>query len=96
MKTSTIFGAALGFCAGVIITKQVSARPISPELALKQVKQKFPEKIDGSWIYTIKETATLNNLNYNVFKGGLTSMEQHYEFLVDAETGAVLDLYQSK
>ncbi|WLD92415.1 PepSY domain-containing protein [Alkalihalobacillus sp. AL-G] len=95
MKTSTLLGTAIGFIAGVFITKQVSERSVSPELALKKVKQKFPEKIDGSWIYTTKETIALNELDYNVYKGGLTCLDQHYEFTVDAETGAILELSPS-
>ncbi|MCF6408831.1 PepSY domain-containing protein [Pseudalkalibacillus salsuginis] len=96
MKTSTILGTIIGFAAGVLLTKQLSSRPITPELALKTLKQKVPSKMSGSWIYTIKESVEMNGLSYNVYKGGFTqstsSGEEHYLFTVDADTGSVLEI----
>ncbi|WP_408007265.1 PepSY domain-containing protein [Pseudalkalibacillus sp. A8] len=96
MKTSAILGTVIGFVAGALLTKQLSSRPITPESALKSLKQKVPSKVDGSWIYTAKESAELNGLSYNVYKGGFTkstsSGEEHFLFTVDADTGSVLEI----
>ncbi|WP_349408200.1 PepSY domain-containing protein [Pseudalkalibacillus sp. SCS-8] len=96
MKTSTLVGVGIGFLAGAFFTKQLQSRPITPEAALKLIKNKVSSKLSGSWIYTNKEQMNINDLKYNVYKGGFTRStpagDEHYLFTVDADTGSVLEI----
>lgn len=96
LKTSTIVGVGLGFLAGAFVSKQIQTRPITPEAALSNIKQKVQAKVSGSWIYTNKESVSVNDLHYNVYKGGFTretpSGDEHFLFTVDADTGSVIEL----
>jgi predicted small secreted protein len=96
LKTSTLIGAGFGFLAGTLITRQLQARPVTPETALNNIKRKVQDKISGSWIYTNKESLDHNGLSYQVYKGGFTKEtgtgSEHFLFTVDAETGAILEI----
>lgn len=96
MKTSTLVGVGIGFLAGALVTKQIQSRPVTPEAALNNIKRKMPSKVSGSWIYTNKETMNINDLDFNVYKGGFTrettSGHEHFLFTVDADTGSVLEV----
>ncbi|MDR7073832.1 PepSY domain-containing protein [Fictibacillus barbaricus] len=96
-KTFLIAGLA-GAAAGYLITKK-RTEWITPEKALKILKEKASSQfsISGAWILTNRDEIEVHNLPYTVYKGGFShSIEgfaaSHYEFLVDAHTGAVLQL----
>lgn len=56
--------------------------------------------ISGSWILMEKEPYTKNDLNYTVYKGGVSRILegelQQIEFIADASTGTVIDIYPIK
>ncbi|WP_409302248.1 hypothetical protein [Peribacillus sp. SCS-155] len=100
MKLRTLLiGAAAGFAAG-FATKQVldqSGNP-SPEKVLSQVKSQVQKdgKIYGSWILMKPETYRKNDLEYQVYKGGVTrhidGNQEQFEFIADSTTGTILEL----
>jgi predicted small secreted protein len=100
MKWKTlIFGAAAGFAAGYA-TKQVLEQSVtpSPEKILSHVKSAVRKdgKIYGSWILMKPESYQKNNLNYTVYKGGISRQtdgnQEHFEFVADATTGTIIEL----
>lgn len=89
-------GAVIGF---VITKKQTD--PLTPEKALKLLKEKASQQysITGAWIVVKPEDISVHGLPYSVYKGGFShsmpgSEAVHYEFLIDAGTGTVLQLIQ--
>lgn len=69
-----LLGTAAGFAAGYA-TKQIldqSSKP-SPDKVLAQVKEtvKKDGNIYGSWILMKPENYTKNDLDYEVYKGGI-------------------------
>jgi predicted small secreted protein len=89
-------GAALGYA----VTKQQTER-LSPEKALKMLKEKANQtyNISGSWILVDRENTSVFGLPYTVYKGGFSDSSYgnapvHYEFLIDAETGTLLQLIE--
>ncbi|MDM5315514.1 PepSY domain-containing protein [Fictibacillus sp. b24] len=89
-------GAAIGY---VVTKKQTES--ITPEKALKLLKEKASEhySITGAWIIVKPEDANVHGLSYSVYKGGFShsipgSEAVHFEFLIDAETGTLLQLAQ--
>ncbi|MFA8439245.1 PepSY domain-containing protein [Pueribacillus sp. YX66] len=94
-----VTGAIVGLAAGFIVANQINKREITPEKALHNVKHALKDKlaIEGSWIQMFPEKMEKNDLlEYTVYRGGVTSNEhnriQHYDFTVDAETGAIIEL----
>ncbi|WP_138420663.1 PepSY domain-containing protein [Aquibacillus sediminis] len=93
-----LISAGLGALAGYVIAEQVNNRPISPESALRSVKETFRKEgpISGSWIYMKPEELNKNGLNYTVYHGGITrtidGQNHQYEFFVDADTGSVIEV----
>lgn len=89
---------AIGFAGGYLLQKAFVKPALSPEQALKMVKGKVKSAmtIDGAWIYQSTEEWKGNHVHQHVYRGGLTerSGEQlnHYDFVVDSETGALLTL----
>ncbi|MQR95232.1 peptidase M4 [Fictibacillus phosphorivorans] len=89
-------GAAIGY----VVTKK-QTETITPEKALKQLKEKASEhyRISGAWIMVKAEEKNVHGLPYSVYKGGFSSSSpgteaSHFEFLIDASTGSVLELIQ--
>ena len=73
----------------------------SPEKILSTIKSTLGqtgETIRGSWIMMKPEKYTKNELDYDVYKGGLTKQEgtesTQYEFIADATTGTIIDFYE--
>lgn len=104
MKWKTLLlGAAAGFAAGYA-TKQVieqSGNP-SPEKVLENVKAavKKDGNVYGSWIVMKPENYEKYNLDYQVYKGGITrdtnGNREQFEFVADASTGTILELTEKK
>lgn len=94
-----LIGAGLGLMAGLFINRGNANRSISAEKALKIAKNSFSEqigKVDGSWIHTIPEDYSKDQLAYKVYKGGISFYQDNdliqFEFIVDSTTGAILDI----
>jgi predicted small secreted protein len=94
-----VIGAAVGLIGGYaakeIISKKIN---ICPEKVLSDVKRQFKEQgpISGSWIHIETEPYNKGQLNYHVYKGGISKQEdgvnKQYEFIADASTGTILEL----
>ena len=99
---SALAGAAAGFaaCYAVKQAMEQSSGGPSPEKVLASVKDavKKDGKIYGSWILMKQENYTKNELEYEVFKGGITrnadGSQKQFEFIADASTGTILELTQ--
>ena len=97
-----ISGVAAGFAAGYVVKELANQGNIaSPEKILSTIKSTIGqsgETIRGSWIMMKPEKYTKNELDYNVYKGGLTKQEgteaTQYEFIADAATGTIIDFYE--
>lgn len=91
------FSIGLGVLGGIILERQLERRSISPETALKRVKNTVREKynVDGSWVHMQPEFVERYGLNYDAYHGGITvstdDQVKHFNFLVDAGTGTVLE-----
>lgn len=98
-----ILGIAAGFACGYA-TKQVleQSGPPSPERILDIVKASVKKdgKIYGSWILMKPETYQKYDLDYEVYKGGITrsmnNTQEQFEFVADATTGTIIDLVPQK
>jgi predicted small secreted protein len=94
-----VVGALFGLTAGYTLATQINKhKRITPEQALNNVKKALKNKlsIEGSWIQMVPEKLENDLLEYTVYKGGITANEQnriiHYDFAVDAKTGAIIEL----
>lgn len=91
-------GLSIGFAAGLLLNKGIQQEKVSPEKILKTVKQQLQEKytITGSWIHMIPENYEKNEINYTVYRGGITTTNQdeviQFDFVADAKTGTILEL----
>jgi predicted small secreted protein len=93
-----LLGLGIGFAGALILKSNMPRQPVSPEKALRIVKNEMKKHgpIDGSWIHMIPEPYQKNQVTYQVYKGGISrtvngKLEQ-FEFLVDADTGVILEL----
>ncbi|HLO12019.1 MAG TPA: PepSY domain-containing protein [Pseudoneobacillus sp.] len=98
---SFILGVALGAISGYATNKYISTQSfISAEKVLENAKKLFKEQapISGSWIHMKVEPFDKNNFTYQVYKGGIsrnsTNGREQFEFIADAKTGTLLDVYQ--
>ncbi|OLO40473.1 hypothetical protein BTR23_06825 [Alkalihalophilus pseudofirmus] len=94
-------GIGVGLVAGLLLSSKLGKELISPERALKQVKDKLSHSfnVTGSWIHMVPESWNKNQLEYTVYRGGLTTSTENdehlqYDFIVDAKTGTILDVTQ--
>lgn len=93
-------GIGIGLAAAYIFKDQIKPAYISSEKALTVVKNAFKEKgpINGSWIYTVRESYSKSGQTYNIYKAGITrtadSELEQYEAFVDAESGNILHVEQ--
>ncbi|MFB5663931.1 PepSY domain-containing protein [Alteribacillus sp. HJP-4] len=99
MKTKDILiGAGVGFLAGYALKEYTNKDQISPEKALKTVKENIQDHIpvNGSWIHMTPESYKKDDLEYNVYRGGISSTKEgetkQMDFIVDAKTGTILEL----
>ncbi len=95
-KAAVLF--ALGFAGGYLLQKKMVKTVLSPEQALRSVKGKVKNAmdIDGAWIYQHTEEWDENQVSQKIYRGGLTERTgdqlNHYDFVVDSESGALLTL----
>lgn len=93
-----LLGVGIGFFSGyltkTIITEKTN---VSPEKVLQHIKSlvKKQGSISGSWILMQAEPYTKNEIQYTVYKGGISrnvnGTLQQFEFVADATTGTILE-----
>ncbi|WP_064092687.1 hypothetical protein [Rossellomorea aquimaris] len=97
---SLVIGIGIGTIGGILLKEKVlDSSFVSAEKVLKDVKNSFKKegKVDGSWIGMNPEEYQKHSFTTKVYKGGISrrtegKLEQ-YEFLADAYTGTVIDVY---
>ena len=96
---SFILGAAVGAISGYAVKEIISQKTyVSPEKVLESVKKQFSENgpINGSWIHMVAEPFEKHQINYQVYKGGISKNQngvtEQFEFIADAQTGTLLDV----
>lgn len=94
---SFLTGFGSGVVGGVVAYHLIAkAATPSPDKILEQVKDAFKQKgpISGSWIHMKAEPYEANQMQYQVYKGGisqnLNGQTKQHEFIADAATGTVL------
>lgn len=94
-----LFGA--GVVSGYVLNSYMRKnKPLNGDTILKRVKKAFLEEgpIEGSWIELTKVPMQKFALKTKVYYGGISRMEENqlvqYEFIADAYSGAVLDIYR--
>lgn len=99
-KNNTIIIACIAFIIGYILRQQQEEKQhLKPEKVLKSVKERFQRKyeVSGSWIYMKPEPFEKNDLQYDVYHGGITKHTNGeyipYEFYIDAHTGTLLEMF---
>jgi predicted small secreted protein len=98
---SFIYGLTLGLAATYFVKRAINEKTyVSSELVLNKVKKMFKAQgpVHGSWIMTTPEPYTKSALQTKVYRGGISrtvsdGVEQ-YEFIADAYTGAIMDVYK--
>lgn len=74
--------------------------PVSADRILEMVKAEFKKEgpIEGSWIEMTKVPWEKYNYQTKVYYGGISRFEEgkitQYEFIADAYTGSVMDIYK--
>lgn len=101
MNWKTFFaGVGSGLAAGLYIRSVIAKhQTISSEKALSIAKTAFKKHgpIQGSWIQMEKQPFKKSLFDYEVYMGGISrninGNPEQYEFIIDANTGAILDAY---
>ncbi|QIL45705.1 hypothetical protein G7081_00685 [Vagococcus coleopterorum] len=93
-------GAIIGSLAGVsLMKKSQEVFDAKTTNVLSEIKERFTEQqeIEGSWIQSDKEVIDRLGIETEVYKGGFTCKDgdtfTQYEFIADAKTGALIDIY---
>ncbi|RST76445.1 hypothetical protein D4T97_006690 [Siminovitchia acidinfaciens] len=95
-----LLGAGAGVIAGYYASEALKKNSMaSGEKVLQTVKEAFKDSgsIEGSWIKFRPENYEKHAVKTQVYRGGITTNEdgetKQYEFLADANTGTVIDVY---
>ncbi|MBM0067054.1 hypothetical protein JNO66_15445 [Bacillus gibsonii] len=95
------FGLGIGFALGYLLRPTISKERISPEKALKKAKATAATQhtISGSWIHMNPETVERYGLQYEVYRGGMSTSTPdgtvQFEFIVETKNGTLLEFIQS-
>lgn len=95
--TSLVLSFLFGALTFFLIDKN---KPMNPDRILNNVKREFRKEgpLEGSWIEMTKVPWSKHSYHAEVYYGGLSRLEdgvnQHYEFIADAHTGSLIDLYK--
>lgn len=95
--TGAIISFILGFVTFFIVENNT---PVNADKILNNVKDQFREDgpIEGSWIEMTKVPWKKYSYDTDVFYGGISRTENgqiaQYEFVADAYTGALMDIYE--
>ncbi|MGX7013003.1 PepSY domain-containing protein [Vagococcus silagei] len=94
-------GLIIGLASGALATYWYKKnRTLSADDILEQVKTAFLQEgpIEGSWIHFKKEPAQKFAIKSKVYTGGISRIEDgdlaQYEFIADAHTGSIVDIYR--
>ncbi|UII55236.1 PepSY domain-containing protein [Cytobacillus spongiae] len=97
---SLMVGIGIGFVSGYATKELLQQNTnISPEKALATAKASFKKlgPISGSWIHMKTEAYEVNQIQHQVYKGGISrtfdDITEQYEFIADARTGTIIDAY---
>lgn len=94
---TTVLSFLLGFFTFFLMDKKV---PVHADKILNQVKQQFKADgpIEGSWIEMTKVPWKKYSYDTKVYYGGISRFEEgeiaQYEFVADAYTGSLMDIYR--
>lgn len=96
-----IIGAVLSFLIGFYTYFLVDQKtPVNADKILNRVKMQFKEDgpIEGSWIEMTKVPWKKYSYETKVYYGGISRLEDgqvaQYEFVADAYTGTLMDVYR--
>lgn len=95
--SSFILSFLLGALTFFLIDRNSS---VNPDRVLDRVKNDFREDgpISGSWIEMTKVPWSKYAYHTDVYYGGISRIEdgvlKHYEFIADAYSGSLVDLYE--
>jgi predicted small secreted protein len=96
-----ITGAVLSFILGIVTFFIIDNHTtVNADKILNNVKEQFREDgpIEGSWIEMTKVPWKKYSYDTDVFYGGISRKENgkiaQYEFVADAYTGALMDIYE--
>lgn len=90
----------VSFGLGLLAGNLLSQRAKDPDEILEQVKDTFKEEgaIEGSWIEMTKVPWKKYAYDTDVYYGGISRYEDdelvQYEFIADAYTGSLMDIYR--
>lgn len=91
----------LSFLLGAATASLISSKKtLKADDLLKKIKKEFLKEgpIDGSWIELTKVPWKKYAYDTDVYYGGISRFEENkliqYEFIVDAYTGSLIDLYK--
>ncbi|WP_141603943.1 PepSY domain-containing protein [Terrilactibacillus laevilacticus] len=93
-----IFGFVVGMTSQLVYQKRKEKQLLTPEKALQSVKKSVKSDLDvnNGWIYLTPTDMKRHGISYNVYQGGVTANQgnekKHYDFIVDAQTGTILEL----
>ncbi|MDT9024970.1 MULTISPECIES: hypothetical protein [Rossellomorea] len=97
---SFMIGIGIGAVGGYFLKEKLDdSNMVSAEKVLRDVKLSFKKEgnIDGSWIGMKPEDYQKHSVITKVYKGGVSRRRdgelEQYEFLADAYTGTVVDVY---
>ncbi|MEE6727215.1 PepSY domain-containing protein [Pediococcus acidilactici] len=99
--TALTITALTSFAVGTLVATQVKGhRKVRPQAALARVRRSFEEKgrVEGAWIESKPSPLNRHGLKASVYYGGITKYENNeliqYEFIADAYTGTIIDIYR--
>jgi len=93
-----MIGLAAGMAVSYLVSQKKAPSQVKPEKALQMVKDRYKNQmsITGSWIHMEPKNEKVHGIHYNIYNGGFTGMTdgspRFYEFKVDADTGALLQI----
>jgi len=95
-----IVGFILAFGLGMLAQNQYSKnKTLKADDILKKVKKQFKQDgpVEGSWIEMTKVPWKKHSVETEVYYGGVSRKEGsetvHYEFIADAYTATIIDVY---
>ncbi|MGO3733279.1 MAG: PepSY domain-containing protein [Vagococcus sp.] len=101
LTTGMGIGLAIGLIGGATASYWYKKnQTMSADDILEKVKADFLQEgpIEGSWIHFKKEPQQKFAIKSKVYTGGISRIEDgelvQYEFVADAHTGTVLDIYR--
>lgn len=97
----SVIGAVLAFLLGFLTFFLVDRNtPVHADKILDKIKEEFKDEgpIEGSWIEMTKVPWKKYSYETSVYYGGISRIEDNeivqYEFVADAYTGALMDIYK--